>query len=81
MTISEYEQIFTNSHDDHACYLLKTYIMQAYYHDGTPRPAKEINLLSWYAQEFGYTTKQLKEHWRCIDNERFQHRRAANNSS
>lgn len=69
MIMSEYEQAFTNSHDDHACYLLKTYNLQADYADGTPRPAKEVNPLSWYAKEFGYTTKQLKEHWRCINND------------
>jgi hypothetical protein len=68
--MSEYEGIWTNQHDDHACYLLKTYNLQAYYANGNPRPARDMNTLEWYAKQFGYTTKQLKEHWRCIENER-----------
>lgn len=57
---------FKNSHDDKACSILKEYDSQADYLDGTPKPVKEIKTLKWYADKHGYSTKELKQHWKCI---------------
>jgi hypothetical protein len=69
MIISDYIGEWKNDHDDEACNALKEYDTQCDYSDGTPKPARYTKPLSYYSEKIGRTSKELKEHWRCIEND------------